>query len=151
MGPDGSENFNTVLRLSVSSYKSQPTSFKLILNFLPKVLTTLCWGFLKFSVSVQFLTIFFRTFQIHHCTIWKKPKPQLIGNQVIAHMRVVVHVGVPWPCSIQRRFRVIRCTCDFSDNTIFKRYFLYKSQPKFIKLLLNHILNSHHNAMIGIF
>ncbi len=40
----------------------------------------------------------------------------------------------------------------FSENTISPpKYFFFKSEPKFIKLLLNYLLNSHHKTTFGIF
>ncbi len=60
-------------------------------------------------------------------------------------------MGYLWPCSIQYHFGVIRCTCDFSENTISnKYYYFYKSQPKFIKLL-NYLLKSPDKTTIRIF
>ena len=64
-----------------SSYKSQPFVFKLILNFSPKVPPKTTLGIFKI-LSFRFLTIFFRKFQIHHCTLWGNQKPQLSGQGV---------------------------------------------------------------------
>ncbi len=67
MGPHGSENYKKLL----PPYKSQPTVFKLVLNF-PAIgphKTTL--GTFEI-LSFWFLTIFFcRKFEIHHCTLWR--------------------------------------------------------------------------------
>ncbi len=78
MGPNGSKNFET-LRYS---YKSQPKLLKLILNFPnngPHKITLKIFEVLSF----RFLMIFFRKFQIRHCSLWKNQKPQLSGKRAI--------------------------------------------------------------------
>ncbi len=62
-----------------------------------------------------------------------------------------IYMGSFWPCSIQGHFEVIRCTCGFSENTISTKHYFYKSQSKFIKLLLNYLLNGPHKTACGIF
>ncbi len=59
-----------------------------------------------------------------------------------------INIGYLWLYSIQGHFGLIRCTCDFSEDAIStKHYFSYKLQPKFIKLVLNYLLNSPHKTM----
>ncbi len=61
------------------SYKSQPKAFKLFLNFLPNGPHKTTFGIFEI-LGLRFLMIFFRKFQIHHCTLWRNPKPQVSGK-----------------------------------------------------------------------
>ncbi len=58
-----------------------------------------------------------------------------------------------WRCIVQGHFGVIRCPWDYSENTIKKNYFLYRSQLKFIKFFLNYLLNHYgsNKNTFGIF
>ena len=40
-------------------------------------------------LSFRFLTIFFRKFQIHHCSLWTNQKPQLSGKRAIVEQNGV--------------------------------------------------------------
>ncbi len=77
MGPFASKYFKTLLLLTIAA-----ESFKLHLNFIPSDPHKTAFGIFEI-VSFRFLTIFVRKFQIHHCTLWRNPKPQLSGKRAI--------------------------------------------------------------------
>ncbi len=72
---------------SYSSYKSQPKAFKFFLNFLPNGphKTT----FVVFEMVLRFLMIYFRKFQIKHCSILRNQKHQLSVKRAIVHQNGV--------------------------------------------------------------
>ena len=70
------------------SYKSQPNVFKLVLNFPPSGPHKMTLGIFEI-LSFWFLTIFFRKFQIHHCTLWRNQKPQVCGKRAIVEQNGV--------------------------------------------------------------
>ena len=60
------------------------------------------------------------------------------------------YMGYLRPCSIQVQFGAL--AKKNSENTISKKaYFFYKSQPRFIKLLLNDFPSGPHKTTFGIF
>ena len=64
-----------------SSYKSQPKAFKLVLTFPPNgPHKTRFWIFEILRLRL-FNDFFFRNFQIHHCTLWRNQKPQLVSGK----------------------------------------------------------------------
>ncbi len=90
MGPNGSENFKTLLlQITAKSFQTFQT------------FTKLRWGFLKFWVS-RFLTIFFRKFQIHQCSLWGNQKPQLSGKRATVERNEVKFGPRGWVFSVRR-------------------------------------------------
>ncbi len=81
MGPNGSENFKTLLLQSATE------SFQTFPEFSsgPHKPT---FGIFEI-LSLRFFTIFFRKFQIHHCSLWRNQKPQLSGERVIVEQNGV--------------------------------------------------------------
>ncbi len=73
MGPNRSENFKRYC-----SYKLQPKILKLVLNFPPNGRSSqiLVWDFWNFEFPI--FNIFFRKFQIHHCSLWRNQKTSII-------------------------------------------------------------------------
>ncbi len=71
-----------------SSNKLQPKALKLVLNFPPHGLHETTFGIFAI-LNFRFLTIFFRKFQIHHCSLWTNQKPQLAEKRVIVEQNGV--------------------------------------------------------------
>ncbi len=62
------------------SCKSQPKVFKHLLSFPPNEFHKTALGIFEI-LSFWFVTIVFRKFQMHHCTLWRNQKPQLSGKE----------------------------------------------------------------------
>ena len=77
MGPNGSENFKTLLLLQITA-----NSFEACPKFSSNGLHKSTCGIFE-MLSFRFLTFFFffRKFQIHHCGLWRNQKPQLSGKR----------------------------------------------------------------------
>ncbi len=71
-----------------SSYKSQPKVLKLFLNFPPNSAHKTAFGIFEI-LSFRFLTIFFRKFQIQHCSLGRNQKPKLCGKRAIVEQNGV--------------------------------------------------------------
>ncbi len=82
MGPNGSENFKTLLLLQIAA-----ESFQIFLNFLANGHNKTMFGIFEIW-NFRFLTIFFRKLQIHHCTLQRNQKPQLSGKRAIVEQNV---------------------------------------------------------------
>ncbi len=84
MGPNVSENFKTLLLLQIAAksfetcpeYSSQWSSQNYLLGIFE-------------ILSLRFLMIFFRKFQIHNCSLWRNQKPQLSGKRAIVEQNGV--------------------------------------------------------------
>ncbi len=77
MRPNGSENFKLLLLLQMAA-----KSFETCPEFPPNGPHKITLGIFKI-LSFRFLTIYFRKFQIHHCSLWWSQKLQLSGKQAI--------------------------------------------------------------------
>ena len=64
------------------------TMLKLVLNFPPNGPHKITLGIFEI-LSLRVLLIFFRKFQIHHCSLWRNAKAQLSGKRAIAEQNGV--------------------------------------------------------------
>ena len=70
-------------------------------------------------------------------------RSEIWDSLVLANIYVLACL---WPCNAQSHFGVIWCIYDFQTKKK-KHYLFYKSQPKFVKLLLDYF----HKIKFGIF
>ena len=87
MGPNGSEHFKTLN----SSYKSHPKVLKLVLNLPSNGPHKTMFGVFE-SLSLRFSKNVLQKFEIYHCSLWRKQKPQLSGNRAIIEQNIIQHI-----------------------------------------------------------